>query len=95
MLQLKSLRIGAKLAISASVGLIIAATMIVVQYRVAVNSHAPDERARANDVVQGSSRIAGEAVRQAQVLSSARSLPGESRHLKTEVEEFLSTVRAA
>jgi methyl-accepting chemotaxis protein len=30
-----------------------------------------------------------------QVLASARSLSGESNHLKAEVEKFLSTVRAA
>lgn len=30
-----------------------------------------------------------------QVLSSAKSLSGESRNLKAEVERFLSTVRAA
>jgi hypothetical protein len=52
MLQLKSLRVGAKLAISAAIGVIIAASMIVIQYRASTVSHALDERARANELVQ-------------------------------------------
>ena len=59
-----------------------------------------------HEAAQGTSRVASNITdvncragetgsASAQVLSSAQSLSTESRHLKVEVEKFLTTVRAA
>jgi methyl-accepting chemotaxis protein len=69
MLQLKSLRIGAKLAISASIGVIIAAAMVVVQYRSTTASNALDERARANETVQREAILAELALRRVLIMN--------------------------
>jgi methyl-accepting chemotaxis protein len=69
MLQVKSLRIGAKLAISASIGVVIAATMVVLQYRSMTVSHALGERARANDHVQREAILAELALRRVLIMN--------------------------
>src|SRR5436190_14241797 len=69
MLQSKSLRIGAKLAVSASIGVVIAATMVVVQYRSMTVSTALGERARANDLVQREAIVAELALRRVLIMN--------------------------
>jgi methyl-accepting chemotaxis protein len=93
MLQLKSLRIGAKLAISASIGVVIAATMVVVQYRSASTSQALDERARANALVQREAILAELALRRVLIMNRDSRAATNEKALEQSIQRMAQFVK--
>src|SRR5690349_19836497 len=88
MLQLKKLRIGAKLAISAAIGVVITAAMVVVQIRVGTVTDKLDEQVRSNEIIQREAVTAELALRRVLIMSRDSRAAINSKQLESAIERM-------